>query len=234
MKQKSQRRTTLRLTKTACALAAFTTILLSPIALAEVSNYVGLFDSYNDLKERYPRAKFEDIDAGWITPGSRLVTLSGAGFGGSITIYFHDALYDLKQKVTSGEIDQKQFAELLKYIQMMRSEKGELRPTWVRFVPDSKIPLSNLVKLYGIPRREISTTDLKPIAYWSRGVTAGLDNNEMVESVTYDHIFVDYFVQGEKKCKADKEKVRRGECKIASKIRRDFELKYKIDRRSTE
>jgi hypothetical protein len=234
LKQKSQRQTALRLTRMAYAVAAFTTIFLSPASLAEVSNYVGLFDSYNDLKERYPRAKFEDIDAAWITPGSRLVTLSGAGFNGSITIYFHDAMYELKQIVTSGEIDQKQSADLLKYVQMMRSEKGELRPTWVRFVPDSKIPLSNLVSLYGIPKREIATNDLNPIAYWSRGVTARLDSNEMVESVTYDYLLVDYFVQGEKKCKADKEKVRRGECKMASKIRRDLELKYKIDRRSTE
>lgn len=233
MENALKRQKDLRLTIMACAVAAFTSNF-SPTTQAEVSHYVGLFDTYNDLKERYPRANFEDLDAAWITPGSRLVIIKGAGFNGLLTVYFHDALYDLKKQATSGEIDQKQSADLLKYIQMTRSEKGELRPTWVRFVPDSKIPLSNLVSLYGKPKREIAPNDLTPIAYWSRGVTARLDSNEMVESVTYDYLLADYFIQGEKQCRADKEKVRRGECKIVSKIRRDLELKYKIDRRSTE
>ena len=134
-------------------------ILCSMTVKAEVSSYAGIFDTYTDVRNRYPNAKFEDLEPAWLTPGSRLVSISGSGLGGTIVIHFYDEEYDVKRKLASGDISQAEYSETMRVVSMLKESDSGVRATWVRYVPDNYISLSALTKLYGTPKMEISKSD---------------------------------------------------------------------------
>lgn len=211
-----------------CIAIIFLLSIYPPFANSEVSEYVGLFDSYKDLRDRYPNAKFEEMKAAWATPGSQLVKISGAGLSGVLVVYFDNFEYTLKNSLENGEINQSQYAILKEFNLALNNANNGVRHTWVRFVPHNKIPLSMLKNVYGEPKIEVSKTDFSVNAFWARGVSATLDESNMVASVTYEPTKLDYVYFLEKKCLSDSIGNKNGKCKSLTKDRQKFEKEYGV------
>lgn len=75
-----------------------------------------------------------------------------------------------------------------------QTDEVALSVNWVRWVPDTRIPLQRLVSKYGKPDKSgFSDEDYKPYRSWNRGIEAYLtDDEKYVDRIDFNFTKEEY------------------------------------------
>jgi hypothetical protein len=179
--------------------------------------YKGIMPSFvlNDVKKLFPNATFEKMNPAWAKENDALYKVLGPGLSGTIVIKltsYKETFKSSAQHVDSLiEADSLLSPDTLKWDERFKSKRANFRKfsesdwksfqeytedsmevSWVRWVPDSKIPVKRFIIKYGKPdTTNYSDDDLTPYKYWKRGISVYYDDKEIVEKVDFDFTYED-------------------------------------------
>lgn len=154
----------------------FVFFVISLVSQAEIYKGIGPFSSLGDVKAIFPHAEIGKLDAAWVQPGEALYEISGGGITGTIVIKFDDGRPNFR-KLAADETDSK-MADFYKSLANDPDDKA-LTVSWVRWVPDTAIPLQRLLSKYGKPSESGFNDEYRPYRKWeSKGVHVILSENE--------------------------------------------------------
>lgn len=139
---------------------------------AEILHGVRPMDTLGDVKLRYPNAKFEKINAAWVTEMQAFISMSGQGFPGTLRIVFLDprptARKDLLSICANESAVPNTFCIGRKET-AAKSDDDALSLNWVRWVPQQPIPIARYISKYGEPSRyDFDDATMTPTARWDR------------------------------------------------------------------
>lgn len=160
-------------------------ILICGSAHAESYRDIGPLDNLGDVKNRFPNAKVEKLTPGWAQAKDALYKFTGSGMSGWIIIKFDD--FRLKYKEDAEKDPNQETAEFLQKLSQ-QSDDEAMSVNWVRWVPDTQIPLERLISKYGKPEKSgFSDENYQPYRAWDKkGVEAHLsDNEKYVERIDF-------------------------------------------------
>lgn len=151
-------------------------LTLPSITVAETYKNIGPLDSLGDVKEKFPNAKYEIINAGWITQSDALYKITGEGMSGTIVVKFDDSRPGFKNY--AQENPESEYIDTYNTL-ATQTDESALTVNWVRWVPDTLIPLQRFILKYGQPEKSgFSDEDMQPYKSWeSKGLTAYLTDN---------------------------------------------------------
>lgn len=146
-------------------------------ASAEIYRGIGPLDTLGSVKAKLPSATYERLKPAWARPEDALYAVSGEGISGTIIIKFNDSrplFRQLLATATKAE-DKKMFEGLAK-----ETDEEAFSVEWVRWMPDSPIPLQRFISKYGEPeQRGFSDEDMQPYRLWkTKGIAAYLSDSE--------------------------------------------------------
>jgi hypothetical protein len=152
---------------------------------AETYKEIGCLDTLAEVKAQFPKADFKRIqNAAWLQEDDVLYEITGLGMSGSIVIRFYDDRPLFKKWAdTQADDEQKEI-----YTKLANAPDDSVTVSWVRWVPDSPIPLQRFILKYGKPEKSgFSDDDLQPYRTWeTKGLTAFLsDDEKAVRRVDY-------------------------------------------------
>lgn len=157
----------------------FGTMLFAVCTLCSAETYrgIGALDKLKDIKNRFPYAKVEKVNPGWIKPDEAMYRFTGEGMAGSIIIKFFDNREFWKNE--ADKVNDPEMAENLRAL-AQRSDDEALGISWVRWVPDRPIPLERLISKYGKPEESsYSEEDYQPVRQWiEKGLVTYLTDDE--------------------------------------------------------
>lgn len=179
-------------------LVIITSLVFSNYALAEIYKDFTPYISLKKIKENYPNAKFEEVKAAWVTKNEAFIKLTGSGLAGTTYLalstsdsYWQKVISDSETKI--AENPNADNIELLvtidsanKFINEPLDEKLTLN--WLRWAPDSALPLERLINRYGNPDvYGVDDESFQQFCNWTkRRVRAMLsDDKKMVFSIEY-------------------------------------------------
>ena len=138
-----------------------TTLVFSNFSLAEIYKDFTPYISLKKIKENYPNAKFEEVKAAWVTKDEALIKLTGAGLAGTTYLALSNTDSEWQKDISDSEIKiaenpNDDNLELLAAIDkarffINRPLDEKLLLNWLRWVPDSPLPLERLINRYGNP-----------------------------------------------------------------------------------
>ena len=153
---------------------------------AELYKDIAPLDSLGDIKAKLPNASYESVKAAWVTESDALYKITGHGLSGTIIVKFYDSRPYFKKMLQNTTEDQDNTA----LIELAgRSDDEALSVSWVRWVPDTMIPLDRFILKYGAAEESgFDDQDMSPYKAWTkRGLTAYLsDNGKYVIRVDYE------------------------------------------------
>lgn len=160
-------------------------LALPSITIAETYKNIGPLDTLGDVKEKFPNANYEILNAGWVTQSDALYKITGEGMSGTIVVKFDDSRPNFKKYA-----QEQPESEHIDTFNKLAAEEDEaaLTVNWVRWVPDTLIPLQRFILKYGQPEKSgFSDEDMQPYKIWeTKGLTAYLtDNGAHVDRVDY-------------------------------------------------
>ncbi|MEI6757050.1 MAG: hypothetical protein WCK85_04280 [Chlorobium sp.] len=146
-------------------------------AYGESYRDIGALDNLGDIKNRFPNAKVEKLSPGWAQAKDALYKFTGEGMSGNLIIKFDDYRFEYKDAIEKDPTSQN--AELLQNLSQ-QSDDAAMSVSWVRWVPDTKIPLQRLIAKYGKPEKSgFSNEDYQPYRSWDKkGLEAYLSDDE--------------------------------------------------------
>ena len=157
----------------------FLLIIFVPQLHAEGYRGIEPLDNLGDVKNRFPNTKVEKLSPGWAQATDALYQFTGIGMSGFIIVKFDD--YRPKWK-EMAEQDQDPTSNSAKFFQTLseKSDEEAMEVAWVRWVPNTKIPLQRLISKYGKPEKSgFSDEDFQPYRSWDKkGVAAFLSDDE--------------------------------------------------------
>lgn len=153
------------------------TLVVASSVHAESYQDIGPLDSLGDVKSKFQNAQIEKLSPGWAKASDALYKLTGDGMLGWIIVKFDDSrpgFNELVEKYPTSEYVER-FREM-----SQQPEDQAMSVSWVRWVPQSRIPLERLVSKYGKPDRSgFSDSDFQPFRAWGKkGVEAYLSDDE--------------------------------------------------------
>jgi hypothetical protein len=153
-------------------------------AHAESYRDIGPLDNLGDIKKKFPNADVEKLSPGWAQETDALYKLTGTGMSGWIIVKFDDLRPTFKENAEKDSTAES--AALFQKISQQSDEEA-LSVNWVRWVPDTKIPIQRLVSKYGKPDKSgFSDEDYQPYRSWNKGVEAYLsDDEKYVERIDF-------------------------------------------------
>ncbi len=160
-------------------------ILICTSAYAEGYRDIGPLDNFGDVKNRFPNAKVEKLSPGWAQATDALYKFTGSGMSGWIIIKFDD--YRPKWKEEAEKDPTQETAEFLQKMSQ-QSDDEAMSVNWVRWVPDTQIPLPRLILKYGKPDKSgFSDENYQPYRAWDKkGIEAYLsDDEKYVERIDF-------------------------------------------------
>lgn len=179
-------------------LALFLAISFS--AQAEVYKDLGPGLSLNEIKQKYPNAKFDDLKAAWVKGNEAFLSMTGLGISGKIYLklshtdkfksdYISSSLKRAEE--SNSEEDRERLITSAKLMQALLDSPLENRLSldWVRWIPHEIIPLERLESRYGKPEKcDYDEESFAPYCEWkSKGVYAALvDNKKYVNFIDYN------------------------------------------------
>jgi len=124
-------------------------------ARAEVYLGIHFFMTMAELREMFPNAKIEELKPAWLQPDEAHYVVSGRGISGEVVVHF-------------GKINPP-----------WAPPEERLFVQWVRWVPESPLPLKRFVSKYGPPDEAGYDDNMKPYRAWTKiGVWVDLTNDE--------------------------------------------------------
>lgn len=158
---------------------------------AEIYGGIMPLDTLGDIKNRYPNAKVEKMEPAWAQDTDALYMFAGVGIVGVIVVKFNDIRPTLEKIAEENpKSSDSEFYQRL----TQQSDEEALAVSWVRWVPDYKIPLQRIISKYGKPEKKgFSDDGYQPYRSWpKRGIEAYLTDDEK-----YVHRIDYIFTQGE-------------------------------------
>jgi hypothetical protein len=169
-------------------LLILTALLVFSYANAETYRDIGPLDNLGDIKKKFKNANIEKLSPGWANEADALYKVTGTGISGVIIIKFDDLRSYYKE---AAEKDTP--AELTTFFQEMsqKSDEEAMTVNWVRWIPDTTIPIQRLISKYGKPDQSgFSDENFQPYRWWNRGLEVYLSDDEKnVDRI--DFIFTD-------------------------------------------
>ena len=143
----------------------------------EVYMGINYSDSLGKVRKLFPTAKLTNEKPAWATPSDALFSIKGAGITGTIVVNFHDPRPFYKELV-EGADPGPETAE--KNRLALQSDDDALNVEWVRWVPDTAIPLNRLVEKYGPwDKKEINNQNYQSQRTWTkRKITVTVADDE--------------------------------------------------------
>lgn len=151
------------------------TIVINPLAYAELYQGIGPFSTLGDLKAKYPGATFTKEYPAWAKEDDVMYSITGRGMSGTIIVKFSDQRpFFRKLLETAEDENSRQFYQKLAY----RTEDS-VSVDWLRWCPDYPFPLTRLLNKYGKPNKSgFSEDSYSPCREWSsRGILASLTDD---------------------------------------------------------
>jgi hypothetical protein len=156
-------------------------LILSNSTYAEIYENIGPCDTYSDLKQKFPNATLEKRNPAWATKNDVMCSISGARIIGTIVVKFQDKRGNLIKIVEKDFEKQKKLIEPL--------SQDSLAVEWVRWVPDSPIPIQRFISKYGKwDSKGYSDQDMAPYRAWKRGIDIILTEDEK-KAISVDYHF---------------------------------------------
>jgi hypothetical protein len=153
-------------------------------AHAESYRDIGPLDNLGDIKKKFPNAHVEKLSPGWAQETDALYKFTGTGMSGWIIVKFDDSRPTFKEAAEKDPT-----AESAAFLQEMAQQSDEeaMSVNWVRWVPDTRIPIQRLVSKYGKPEKSgFSDENYQPYRSWNKGVDAYLsDDEKYVERIDF-------------------------------------------------
>lgn len=147
-----------------------------------------------EIKQKFPYAKFERIEAAWVTENDAFFRMTGKGIDGAVMLAFDDPRPRYEREAQREPPN----ADVARSI-AKGSDDDTLTIRWVRWIPSAPFPPSRLIERHGAPdtkwRSDIYQLHL---AWDAEGILAALDTETetMVENVEFSFTKAD-------KCRAD-------------------------------
>ena len=155
---------------------------------SEILHGVFPYDTLKVVRAQYPNARFERVNAAWVTEDNAFFKMTGTGFPGTLYIAFNDSRSKHKKDFTETCLYPAQKQDVACGIKKSLSEKSDddaLSTNWVRWIPPAAIPIERYKNKYGEPTYEFAKDTMVPTASWtSVALSASLsDDKKFVLSV---------------------------------------------------
>jgi hypothetical protein len=173
-------------------------LFFSNISLAEIYKDFTPFISLKKIKEHYPNAKFEEVKAAWVKKDESLIKLTGSGLAGTTYLALATSDSEWEKEISDSEIKvaenpNEENLELLAIIDkarffLNRPLDEKLLLNWLRWSPDSALPLERLINRYGNPDvYGVDDESFQQYCDWTkRKIKANLsDDKKMVFTIEY-------------------------------------------------
>ncbi len=170
------------------SLLFFTLVLICNFANAEILHGVFPLDTLKAIKAKYPNARFDRVNAAWVTENEAFFQMTGSGFPGTLYVAFTDSRPTAKKYLLEKCMFPAQTTDAICAVRKKTSEENDddaLTTSWVRWVPPSPIPLDRYKSKYGEPTFEFAKDSMAPTAEWkSVELSARLsDDKKMVLTI---------------------------------------------------
>ena len=171
-----------RLLRPFIALAFASAALLSH---AEVLQGIKWLSTLEEVKQVYPNAIYTRFKPAWLGEDEAFIGIKGPGIAGEIRVLFDDSRPAFKKSLASSKDnsdsqDRELFAKLA-----TASDEIALTVSWVRWLPESPLPLVRFQTRYGKPKCDFDD-NMSPYCEWTdRALSAAMsDDNKLVYAVT--------------------------------------------------
>jgi hypothetical protein len=146
----------------------------SSFALGEILHGVYPLETFGEIRAKYPNGAFKRVYAAWVKPSQAFYSMEGSGFPGKLMLLFDDERPGSKERYTTAKCeadvvrdDTQAFLCVWYKASMERKDDDALSISWVRWVPETPIPIERYKAKYGEPTKiDYSSIDMKPYAYW--------------------------------------------------------------------
>jgi hypothetical protein len=157
-------------------------LLTCNLVSAEILHGVFPFDTLKVIKAKYPNARFERVNAAWVTENQAFFKMTGNGFPGTLFVAFGDARPSHKKDFAEKCMFPAQTVDAICTVKKRLSEETDddaLSTSWVRWIPQAAIPLDRYKSKYGEPTFEFAQDTMAPYASWkSVALLAGLSDDK--------------------------------------------------------
>jgi hypothetical protein len=186
------------------------------LGIAEIYRDIRPYDTRAEVRKKFPGGDFKLLHPAWAQKSDLLYSISGSGLVGTIVVKFTDQVEVEKQylrdelaksnsacdkelaKTAQGGVpDDTQPCQRSLILLEQINEPVNLPPAdkeariqidWVRWAPDTPIPLDRLITLYGQPDNSgVDENTLEPFKEWKRGILASItDDGKSVRLIDYN------------------------------------------------
>jgi hypothetical protein len=159
-------------------------------ALAETYLNFEAGETIRTAKTKYPNAHFSELKVGWTQHHEKFLEMSGQGIVGIVYLKFSnsDELYktlrsqaaDRLQSDPKVDIEAEQRMIQFYDEQLARPDEDRMGLDWIRWVPDTRLPIERIEGKYGKPGRcDYESDSFKPFCTWKdRGLTVSLSDDK--------------------------------------------------------
>lgn len=167
---------------------AIVALLVFSSAQAEVFQGINHGYSLAKVKALFPLADIKPVAAAWVTKDDGFYKLSGNGFPGTLYMAFGDFRPSFKALQIEAEAEEATSASpasddpLSKTWKALAEQSTDdaLSIRWLRWIPESPIPIQRYISKYGKPEKTgFSDSDMRPYASWpKKNIHANLSDDE--------------------------------------------------------
>ena len=152
----------------------------------EVYMGINYSDSLGQVRKLFPTAKITNAKPAWAKPEDALYSISGEGIAGTIVVKFNDTrpLFKMLADTSVPGTNREKYEKLAS-----QSDDDALTVQWVRWAPDTAIPLKRLVEKYGPwDKKEIHIQSYQSQRTWTkRKISAHIaDDDKSVQMIDFD------------------------------------------------
>jgi hypothetical protein len=150
---------------------------ISTVVNAEIYMGIGPLDTLGDIKTKFPKAYLQKTNPAWAQKSDVMYQITGSGITGTIVIKLND--YRASWKEASEKEQDPKTKETYNSLANQPDDEA-ITVSWVRWVPDTPIPVQRLISKYGLPEKSgFSNDDFQPYRHWeAKGISAFLSDDE--------------------------------------------------------
>lgn len=134
---------------------------------SEIFHSVFPFETLKVIKAKCPNARFERVNAAWVTEGEAFFKMTGSGFPGTLHVAFTDSRPTHKREFAEKCMFPAQSVDAICTVKKKWSEETDddaLSTKWVRWSPSAAIPLERYKSKYGEPTFDFAKDTMAPMA----------------------------------------------------------------------
>jgi hypothetical protein len=166
--------------------------VLSGAARAETYLNFEAGETIRSARGKYPNALFSEVKVGWTQKNEKFIQMSGQGIVGVVYLKFStsDEFYrTLRSQIverlqSDPKADPDADQKMIQFYddQLARPDEERMGLDWIRWVPDTRLPIERIEGKYGKPSKcDYETDTFKPYCSWKeRGLTVGLSDDKRI------------------------------------------------------